>query len=145
MMKIYSGKAAPIHLANTEALDEETLAKLDELPLDQALEELGQGIDQSTVWQLVERRQQRRSAQGRFVRRAPGPAKPRDGPGGAAGKDGPMSKDGKPMCANCGAVGHHKGDCPLPEAEPGKRPCFKCGKTGHTGAQCKSGLPAKVM
>ena len=56
-----------------------------------------------------------------------------------------MSKDGKPMCANCGAVGHHKGECPLPKAEPGKRPCFKCGKTGHTGAQCKSGLPAKIV
>ena len=140
MMMNYSGKAAPVHLADTE-LDEATMAKLDDMPLDQALEELGEGMDQTTVWQLVERRQQRRSAQGRFVRRTPGPTKPRE----TSGREGPMSKDGKPMCANCGAVGHHKGDCPHPKAEPGKRPCFKCGKPGHTGAQCKSGLPAKVI
>ena len=56
-----------------------------------------------------------------------------------------MSKDGKPLCANCGTIGHHKTECPKPKAEPGKRPCFKCSKTGHTSAQCKSGLPAKAL
>ena len=145
LLMVYGGKHSPVNLATPDNMDEETMARLDDMTMDQVLDELGPNLDQSTIWTLVDRRQQRRSAQGRFARKAPGPAKPSASPSGAAGKDGPMTKDGKPMCANCGKTGHHNQNCPEPKADPGQRPCFKCGKTGHTSSQCKSGIPARAV
>ena len=142
LLMVY-GKPTPVHLA---PVDEQALAQMDDMPLDQVLDELGADADQSTVWAIVERRQQRRLQQGRFPKRFPErkpPEKPSQEKGGQY--KAPMSKEGKPLCANCGEVGHDKFSCPKERLEPGKRPCFKCGKVGHSASQCKSGLPARSL
>ena len=62
--------------------------------------------------------------------------------GGAGGKGrGPTTKDGAPLCTNCGEQGHYKDACPSERIEASKRKCFRCDKPAHLSSQCTSGLP----
>ena len=48
----------------------------------------------------------------------------------------PTDKDGKVLCANCGATGHDKTQCKKATVDLSQRPCFICKKTGHKAAKC---------
>ena len=48
----------------------------------------------------------------------------------------PTNKDGKVLCANCGAEGHDKSKCKKAVVDVSQRPCFICKKTGHRASKC---------
>ena len=133
------GKPTSLNLADVAEKPAADVSNLDELPLEEAIEQLGKAADSPTILALVARRQNARAAKGREARQPARDGKPQQQ------KPAPMSAGGKPLCTNCGKEGHDKFSCRAERAEPGKQPCFKCGKVGHRSAQCPSGLPAKSL
>ena len=57
----------------------------------------------------------------------------------------PMSKEGKPLCANCSEAGHSKLDCKQLVLDRERRVCFRCGKPGHQSAKCPTGADVKTF
>ena len=146
LLMVY-GRSSPAKLVETAfTITDEFLERTGEMPLEQAVLELGSDVPSEVVVDLVEKRRkwQAQKARPGFKRPSPGRV-PSTRPAPTSPVRVPTTTDGKPMCSNCGGVGHAKDKCPQPKAAPDKRPCFRCGKTGHRSSACKSGLPAKSL
>ena len=148
LLRVY-GKSTALHLAeDAQEFTEAFLTASDEKPLEQVIEELGDEATTSAILALVDRRQQRRAAQGRAARKETSKkftsTRPPTAPDRTQARV-PTSQAGRPLCSNCGEEGHEKLKCPKERLEMSRRPRFRCGKPGHTSRRCKSGLPLKTV
>ena len=127
-----SGQSKPINLVEQAAMQPEARQSDVEVDLLDELKAMGTPTNDE-ILAVVARR-----ANGRFGK--PSPARPgtQARPPKDAPRDFPAPKDkeGKVLCANCGATGHDKSKCPKPVVDKNQRPCFICKKIGHPARQC---------
>ena len=135
LLAVHTSKGTkPLNVVEPEDVDINALA---EMELEEAVNSLGEKATPEILMAIVNKRQERRG--GRW-QRTKGSGK---GTGKGKGEQEtrepykpPLTKDGKPLCANCCETGHSKTECKQPPIDKAKRVCFACKKPGHTSANC---------